>query len=274
MRKTLLTVVSAAVWAAIAVYLIVAGRMCSREMNSMRLQGVRVVVEDSARMGVVTQGMVRGWLDGVVATGMELRRINTVELQRSMLSRLFVRTARIYTNLRGELVVELAQRRPIARISTDNGYNFYITDDNYILPLQSHETLYVPVVTGVFTPPFGRGFVGEMKPLNECAGDGKKKLPENYIFISRLINFVKFIEGDDFWRSEIEQICLGGGAGEPVLEVVPRSGSHIAVLGTINDAERKMDKLLAFYRRALRYEGWESYSRIDLRYEGQVVCTK
>ncbi|MDR0510302.1 MAG: hypothetical protein LBH06_04335 [Rikenellaceae bacterium] len=270
MKKLLLTVASVVAWVAIGAYLVAAVRMCNREKEGMKLANIRVVIEDSARMKIVTPAMVRGWLAGAVRPGMDMGRINTSELRQTVLEHLFVSSARVYTNLRGELVVKLTQRRPIARVSLDNGYNFYITDDYFVLPPQSHETVYVPVITGVFTPPFARDFVGEMAPLVQK----EKKLPENYIFTSKLINFVKFIEGDDFWRSEIVQICVVGSGREPQIEIVPRSGRHVVAVGAPDDVEKKMDKLLAFYRRALRYEGWESYGRIDIRFEGQVVCTK
>ena len=40
------------------------------------------------------------------------------------------------------------------------------------------------------------------------------------------------------------------------------------------DAERKFDKLLRFYRSGLSSVGWDAYRTVDVRYRNQVVCKK
>lgn len=35
------------------------------------------------------------------------------------------------------------------RFNTDDGYNFYVTDDGYVLPQQRQFSSYVPIVTAV-----------------------------------------------------------------------------------------------------------------------------
>ena len=272
MKRFLYTALSIAVWAGLLAYLVAATRMCSRQEEELRITSLRVTVRDSAQRKVVTPGMVRLWLhqSGVNFHGADAAGINTAEITRMVKSHLFVKDARVYTNLRGELVVELTQRKPIARVNTDNGYNFYVTDDDYILPLQAHEVVYVPVITGTFTPPFEKGYVGSLAPPEE----GEKKLLENYTFISKLINFVRIIGDDGFWGPEIVQINVVEGGLEPKVEIVPRSGDHVVMLGSLSDVEVKLDKLLLFYRGALRYEGWDSYSRINIEYRDQIVCTR
>lgn len=60
----------------------------------------------------------------------------------------------------GRLNVELTQRRPVVRFNTQNGYNFYVTDDGYVLPQQRYFVVYVPVVTGYVPFPFKPDYVG------------------------------------------------------------------------------------------------------------------
>ena len=48
-------------------------------------------------------------------------------------------------------------------------------------------------------------------------------------------------------------------------------------MGTVRkptEIEEKLDKLLAFYQKGLTNVGWDSFSRISIRYKGQVVCSK
>ncbi len=91
------------------------------------------------------------------------------------------------------------------------------------------------------------------------------------IFFRNLINFVEFLRKDSFWGDQIVQIDITRG-NEVIL--IPRVGAGIIRLGTLEGCEEKLDKLFRFYRRGLAYEGWNKYSVIDVRFQGQVVCTR
>jgi len=62
--------------------------------------------------------------------------------------------------------------------------------------------------------------------------------------------------------------------GERVVELVPRVGNHIIFLGKLDDYQRKLHKLETFYQKAVKTVGWEKYARVDLEYDGQIICTK
>ena len=109
----------------------------------------------------------------------------------------------------------------------------------------------------------------------EAERETQKKLLKRYEDFLKLINFVKYIEGDSFWRAEIVQIVASTmTSGDVQLELVPRTGRHIVKFGTLDNAEAKLDKLLAFYEKGLKNIGWDVYRTISVEYEGQVVCTK
>lgn len=107
----------------------------------------------------------------------------------------------------------------------------------------------------------------------ECRA--QKKLEKNFADFAKLTIFVKFIEEDDFWGSEIVQIVASTTAsGALELELIPRSGRHTIRFGEIVDVEHKFDKLMRFYRGGLGNIGWEEFRTIDVAYRGQVVCRK
>ena len=58
------------------------------------------------------------------------------------------------------------------------------------------------------------------------------------------------------------------------IELIPRVGNHTIVFGDANQIESKFEKLIVFYNKGLSNTGWNEYSVINLKYEGQVVCTK
>ena len=56
--------------------------------------------------------------------------------------------------------------------------------------------------------------------------------------------------------------------------LIPRVGNHTVEFGTAANLEEKFGKLRRLYK-----NGWEKhegnvYSKVNLRYEGQIVCTK
>ena len=103
----------------------------------------------------------------------------------------------------------------------------------------------------------------------------QKKLEKSYEDFMKLLTFVQLVEEDDFWRSEVVQITARtASSGALELELTPRSGRFAILFGRPEDAERKFDKLLRFYRSGLSSVGWDAYRTVDVRYRNQVVCKK
>jgi cell division protein FtsQ len=51
-------------------------------------------------------------------------------------------------------------------------------------------------------------------------------------------------------------------------------GPSTVVVGSIDNLDEKFRKLWIMYKKALPYGGWDKYSKIDLQYKNQVVCTR
>jgi cell division protein FtsQ len=58
------------------------------------------------------------------------------------------------------------------------------------------------------------------------------------------------------------------------MELVPRVGSQKIVFGNGDDLESKFKNLLVFYKKAIPLVGWDTYSTINLKFKGQIVCVK
>lgn len=277
MKRSLAIILNLVVWAGLAVYLVMAGRYSSSRRAEVVCTEIEVKVLDGDRHDFITPDMVRLWFSSgeMNVIGKELSKIDTEEAQRFVSRRGYVKSARVYTSMDGTLHVELTQRSPLVRFNTANGYNFYLTGDGYVVPAQRHAVEYVPLVTGDFEFPFARDYIGY---YDESLTDEEKKVSKSYGFFYELINFVKFVDNSDFWDSFIVQINVAGGNVydnfEPQVEIVPRIGNHIVMLGGIGDYSRKLSDLMAFYSGAAAYEGWDTYRYINLKYNGQVVCTK
>lgn len=88
-----------------------------------------------------------------------------------------------------------------------------------------------------------------------------------------MVAMIRRINGDKFLCGEVVQIVVSGGKYAPMqLAVIPRSADFTIDLGGAENLEQKLVTLRRFYDKGLSRIGWDRYSRISLRYDGQVVC--
>ena len=114
--------------------------------------------------------------------------------------------------------------------------------------------------------------IASVEARQKVLREREKKLQKNYEDFEKLTTFVRQIEADAFWRSEIVQINLSEAhSGALEIEVVPRSGAWTAELGRMEDLEQKLDKLEQFCRQGLGRVGWEEFQTIRVQYADRVV---
>lgn len=174
--------------------------------------------------------------------GRSLEKITTKTIEEAIEKHPMVRHAECYKTPGGTVHITIDQRTPILRVIGVE--NYYVDDLRKPMPTSTNYAAYVPVVTGRIT----------------------KKMATGGIY-----DFVQFISKDEFWRDQIEQININN---RMKVELVPRVGNHIIVLGDLERFQQKMEKLRKFYQYGLNEIGWNIYSTIDLQYKDQVVCTR
>lgn len=86
-----------------------------------------------------------------------------------------------------------------------------------------------------------------------------------------LYRFALFLQKDDFWNDQIEQIYVRSAQD---IEIIPRIGDHRIILGSLDNYENKLNRLRLFYEQVIPKMGWEKYRVINLKYKNQIVCTK
>lgn len=175
--------------------------------------------------------------------GQDLNQVSTDRIEQAIERNPLIKKAECYKMVSGQVKVRVRQREPFLRVATASE-NYFIDQDREYMPAWSHVSAYVPVLTGHVS-----------KPLAS----------------HELFDFVQFIEQDDFWSAQIEQINV---VSLNQIELVPRVGSHLILLGDLNRYEQKLRKLEIFYKQGLSKIGWQEYREIDLRYRGQVICRK
>lgn len=234
-------------------------RLCSRPEISIDRKSSDLFIEKEDVMKL---------LDGhhMSPEGMELSEIDIPALERLLLGHPAVESCDVFMTVGGEMSIHLGQRRPLARFITLGGESYYIDDAGKLMPWSEKYTAPVVLVNGDFTDTYASLYA---KPFDAVHPDTALRSPTK---LDDAWQLVKRIDADTFLRAQIVQVYVSRERG---FELIPRVGNHCIVLGDISDLDEKLRKLLVFYREGLERTGsWNEYTRIDLQYKNQIVCTK
>ncbi|MFI3265721.1 MAG: hypothetical protein R3Y15_01040 [Rikenellaceae bacterium] len=276
MKKLLVLTFFLSLWAGIIFYIIKASSYHEQRRAEVVCTKVVVHVEDSASRSFLSAQIVLDLLSEhqLNPYGVERNKIDIHAIESYLREVMYVKDVDVYMNMLGQMHIDLAQRRPMARFIADGGYDFYLSDDNHILPISEDYVEYVPVVSGSIEFPFSADYVGELLLQTDNKGEKvEKKFAESDIFLSNLINFVRYIEKDKFWDTQIVQLNVSKEQpqGEPTIEIVPRIGSHTILLGGVEHYQTKMQKMRDCYEYGMDTTMWKHFAHLDIQYSGQII---
>ncbi len=233
----------------------IAGRASRSQVICERLE---VVITDSLENSFVSKEDVRKYLEkeygqyiGVAADSLDLVKIEKIIDNRSAVDK-----SQAYVTKDGTLHVTVSQRRPVVRFQKKNG-GFYADAEGFIFPLQSSFASHVQVIDGNIPLAANSGYKGIIE-------DPKEK--EWFQKVMRLVNF---IENDRQWKGKIVQIHVDS-KGELIL--IPREGKEHFLFGQPTGLEDKFSRMARYYTTIIPAKGADHYRKVDLRYEGQIVC--
>jgi len=184
--------------------------------------------------------------------GASLSKLNFSEIEHRIRQSPYVRDAELFSDLKGNLMVNVSLRRPIARMVQGDGPDAYIAEDGTIMPVSDRFSSRVVLISGDFIP--------KLLKL-----DNIHELEEG----RQLMLMVNMIREDPFWNAQIAQIDVDGKARTTLY---PQVGDETLEFGKPEDLERKFRKMKIFYKEILPRVGWNKYDRINVEYEGQIVA--
>ena len=165
--KILRHVTVAAMWAAAVACIIFAADSAHRNRREQRVSRIDIEVVDSTANGyLVTGPTVRNWIaqSGIKTVGENIDSVDLAALERMIAGNGFVNRAKAYVTMSGVLKIEVSQRRPTVRLRFD-GYDSYADGHGQVFPAPRQSSLYVPVVTGSYRPPFAAGYSGYLSEV-------------------------------------------------------------------------------------------------------------
>lgn len=189
---------------------------------------------------------------GEAIKGASLEHIRLKEIETTLKGDKHILDAELYGDLKGNLVVNVELRRPIARIVQEDAPDAYIAEDGTIMPVSEKFSSRVVLVSGPF-----------VKQLLES--ENLNKTEEGI----KLKEMIEFINDDKFWKAQVAQLDL---SKEGKITIYPQVTGQRVEFGKAENVEEKFKKLMIFYKEILPQRGWTRYERVNLEYEGQVIA--
>ncbi len=184
--------------------------------------------------------------------GASISKFNFSEIEQRIRQSPFIHDAELYSDLKGNLMVKVSLRRPIARIVQHEGPDAYIAEDGTIMPVSEKFSSRVLLISGLFVP--------RLLKL-----DNIYQLEEG----RQIMLMLSTIREDEFWKAQIAQMDIDSRVKTILF---PQVGDETIEFGKPENLETKFRKLKIFYKEILPRVGWNKYNRINLEYEGQVVA--
>ncbi|MBQ5403276.1 MAG: hypothetical protein IIU11_02755 [Bacteroidales bacterium] len=235
------------------------------KFHNTRCDSIDIVIKDSLEAHFVESNEVLDLIYSVIPNiqGYKMDSINIFVLKNKLQEHPFIRSVAIYKTISGKLKIDVVQRHPLVMVINNEGKSYYIDGDGIIFPTSDKYSSQVIVANGFIKDKFDFSN-GKIYKADYKEGVSGKTTYD-------IFRLSQLILKDDFWRDQIEQIFVNS-SGE--YELVPMLGLQILSIGSMEDYDKKMYILKEFYFKGLRKTGWNTYSRISVKYKNQIVCKK
>lgn len=141
------------------------------------------------------------------------------------------------------LYIDLTQRKPVYRVFSGKS-SYYVDNERKIMPTSKNFTAKVPIVLGHI--------------------DKTQASEEVY-------DIVEYIEEDKYWSSLFKQIYI---TQENEIILISKQGIGEILLGDISEYKEKLELLRRWYEQYPERNCDTLYSRINLKYDNLIYCTR
>lgn len=162
-------------------------------------------------------------------------------LESALNSNPMIKSAQVFVDVNGHLVAEVEQKKPIARV--EDSVSFYIDDSGNYMPLSTNYTARVPLVTGDVSKT-------DLKNVYEMAMKVK-----NDAFLNKHVTSIHQYK-------------------DKSISLQLRQCTFEVYVGGLEKLDKKINNLKVFYKKAFKEQILNNYSKVNLQFDSQVVCTK
>lgn len=187
-----------------------------------------------------------------VVSNQATSKIDLRAIETALEATAWVKKAELFFDNKQVLQVKIIERQPVARVFTAEGTSFYVDSSGLRLPLSDKLSARVPMFTNF---PSDRPVLAKPDSL----------------LLESVVTLGKYIVADSFWMAQTSQIAI---TPQATFEIVPTLGDQIIVFGTADDYAAKFNRLYTFYKKAWVQNGINTYEKLDLQYNNQVVAVR
>lgn len=260
-RKIVYTVL----WSLSAAGLVVLLGFTDHHRSTMPCSGLEVKVVDHTGHLFIEPADILELLNtrGAKIKGMPVGEVDLGLLERLVYTNPYVDRAEVYTGMDGSVHIDIWQRNPVMRVINAANEHFYVDENGIFFPRSDKYSVNVIVASGVIVDRISGETVNNAAPFPSDT----LELP----LMVQLNELAWYLKNHSFWNAQFEQIYVND---KYEIELIPRVGDHAIIIGNTTNLDKKMNKLMVFYREGLARKGWEKYDVLNLKYDNQVVCTK
>lgn len=254
-RKALKRMGTALLWMAVLVGFVVLVSAAVKVKDTTQCKGIVVKLSGDDENFFIEEKDIKALIvknKDLNPVGKPVSSINIGTLEKVVAQDPWVKQADLFIDNNRVLNIKVVQREPVARVFTTTGNSFYLDAQRDRIPVSERYTARVPVFTGFPT-------------------DALQLQTADSALTAGIVDFSTYVLNDPFWMAQVEQVNING---ERKFEITPKLGDHIIDFGEGTDVEKKFTKLLAFYKEGLSRVGWNNYTRINVAFENEVVCTR
>ena len=186
--------------------------------------------------------------------GKELQNIKFEEIEQAIEKLPYVSNAEIHTDMDGVVDINVQQREVILRVINNDGREFYVDTKGHKIPVTLKYVPHVLVANGRIKESYN-------KPLELV----KTKTVED------LVRIVEEVKGNELWENQIVQIYVND---QNDIELIPRVGKELLVIGSADSLAYKLKRLEMYYKNILPKVGTEAYAKVNVKYGGQIICER
>ena len=222
-----------------------AGTCCSSVEVHIKNQLKNYFINEADIMSIITDKGTKQ----IVGTPFSELSLKTLETK--LYASSYIQHAEVFRDIKGSLMINIDQSRPIARMISSRMKDRYIGADGTILPLSDRYTARVVLIDGAFADNLKTQNIHDIP-----AGKGVMKL-------------LRFINRDEFWRAQIAQLHIDK---KGHIQMLTQVSKQIVDFGRPENIEQKFRNLKIFYKEILPAKGWNSYKKVSVKFKDQIVC--
>lgn len=184
----------------------------------------------------------------------KLKEIKLQQIEEAIEKLPYVSRAELFVDMDGILQVHVQQREVILRVISKDGRDYYVDRQGHKVPVTLK---YVPKVL-VANGNIQEGYRKALEPISSST-------------VKDLVKVVDRVADDPLWGNQIVQMYVND---QKDIELIPRVGSEVLLIGSADSLNDKLHRLEIYYKNILPKVGVDAYEKVNVKYGEQIICER